>query len=222
MPRVKLNRFRVTRPAPDVLDHYWRVVSSEDLYFRLDELPRLDSETLFGNLRPLVIDLGSGRGRYINRLAAEHPALNFIGFDLHYKSLYDAINTAHAEGLENVRYVRADFRRALGLVPDAAAVEMSLLFPPPILKHSKRQRDPLPEALISEIARVLAADGLFRFVTDSQDYFETKVALIQAHDAFEPVLKAQRFEGGMTRFQQFWEGFDIPSWRFETRRRPSP
>lgn len=218
MPRLKLKRFKTQRPAPDVIRHYVRSYASKDLHHRPDDLPPISPAQLFGVDRALVIDLGCGRGEFITAQAQERPDELFVGFEWHDKSIWDAVNRAHAAGLDNVRFIRADFRRALVKVPDRAVSEAFMLFPPPVTRRNRLKNDPLPEATLREIHRALQEGGTFQLVTDSPDYFQAKRALIGTSGLFTDLELSRAFEGGLTRFQRFWEGFDIASQRLVCRK----
>jgi tRNA (guanine-N7-)-methyltransferase len=218
MSRLKLKRFRVKPPPPEALARYLRVYEPRELYHRPQTLPPITSLTLFGNDRPLVLDLGCGRGEFMVAQAAQRPDENFTGLDWHLKSVWDAVNRAGQAGLDNVRFVKTDFRLALCVVADKSVREVYLLFPPPVLTHKRRSGDLLTEATLRQIHRLLAADGLFHFVTDQPAYFELKQALIVESGLFTILSASQAIEGGLTWYQQFWERFQIESRRLECRK----
>ncbi|NDJ75516.1 MAG: methyltransferase domain-containing protein [Chloroflexi bacterium] len=220
LARVKLKRFRVEKPSDAVLKRYLRVYDSKDLHQHPDDLPPISPQGLFGSAEPLVFDLGCGRGEFLVARALDQPEQNFVGFDWHWKSVWDAVNRAHAADLDNILFLRTDFRRALSIVPDRSVREGFLLFPPPGLKHSKRQQDPLPADTIRHIFRVLLPDGPFHFITDHPDFFAVKTDLIAATGLFEQQRTAHQFEGGQTRFQEFWERRNVQSHPYEGRAKP--
>lgn len=211
MARVKLKRFRVQEPSAEALARYCRAYDGRDLHFRPGSLEPITSQTLFGVDGPLVFDLGCGRGEFVVGQAQRRPAEYFVGMDWHQKSVWDAVNRAERADLDNLRIVKADFRLALKIVPDESASEVYVLFPPPLLKASKRGRDPLRAPVIPHIHRVLQPSGYFHFVTDDADYFAAKRDLIAGDGLFVLESTSQQIEGGQTRFQRFWEGFDIRS-----------
>lgn len=223
MTRLKLKRFKAEKPPDDVLAAYLRVYRSKDVHFRADELPPISPARLFGSDQPLIVDLGCGRGEFLAAQAADRPDEHFVGFDLHWKSLWDAINRAHAAGLGNVQFIRADFRRALALVPAGCVREAYVLFPPAINKDSRRKQkqDVLTTATLAHIHRVLVDGGSLHFVSDHATYFEDKVALIDGSGLFDKVLQSQGMEGGQTRFQRFWEERGIESRRVAYQKRPA-
>lgn len=217
MPRLKLKRFRVDPPAPEVLARYVRVYDPRALYHH-PESAGLDARSLFGNDRPLVLDLGCGRGEFMVAQAAAQPDLNFVGFDWHVKSLWAATHQAQGAGLDNVRLIQVDFRLALPALPAESAREVFMLFPQPILKPNRRSEDPLPESALRQIYRLLMPGGWFHFVTDHEEYFAVKRALIEQSGLFTLSNESQTYEGGITWFQRFWETRQVESRRVACRR----
>ena len=151
MARLKLQRFRASEPPDDVQARYIRVYKGRDLHYRPQALPPISAETLFGVSAPLVLDLGCGRGEFLVAQAGAQPDRYFVGFEWHIKSVWDAAHRAHAANLDNVRIVRADLRLALPIVPDGAADEVLLLFPPPKLAPNERKDDLLSEPLLRAV-----------------------------------------------------------------------
>lgn len=219
MSRLKVKRFRVKEPPLDVLAFYSRLYHSRQMHYDPDSLPLLSPELLFGQPDPIVLDLGCGRGDFLTDQAAQHPDVNYAGFDYHEKSIWDAIRKAHRAGLHNVRLVRCDLRHVMPKIPDGAAREAFMLFPPPVLTAQTIKKDMLTGSMIEHLHRVLIADGMFHLVTDSEGYFEAKRALLESSGRFEVLSTSCGFEGGLTWFQRMWEGFEVESLRIACRRR---
>ena len=213
--RRKFNRFRVKAPDQAVIDRYGLFYPTDQLHFQPEKLEPISAGTLFGNQRPLTLDLGCGRGEFLVSLAHEQPDENFVGFDSHRKSIYAAINQAHQHGLQNVKLINADLRWVLQKMPDETAKKVFLLFPPPVMKKKYLKRDLLTEAQLDHIYRILQPGGHFYFVTDSGPYFTAKLALIEARGGLSRTRLSASFEGGITRYQQFWENFAEKSLRAE-------
>jgi tRNA (guanine-N7-)-methyltransferase len=219
--RIRFQRFKVGKPSSDALAAYWRNYPGQTLHFAPDALPPISSEALFGNDKPLALDLGGGRGEFVVAQAQERSGVNFVGIEWHGKSMWDAVNRAQQAGVANARFVQADLRLALAKVPDESVSEAYLLFPPTAaIRHSKHRGDLLSETMVAAIHRVLEPGAAFRFVTDHADYFEWKCARIADSGLFEIEIVARGFEGGQTRFQTFWESFGIESRRLECRKKP--
>lgn len=219
MSRLKLRRFRVKMPPPDVLAQYCIVYDGKTLYFAPETLPDLSSPALFGNNNPLIVDLGCGRGEWLLKLALEHPDHNIIGIDNHWKSVWDAVNKLHAANCHNAKIVRADLRQVLVKAVAEDATAIFLLFPPPRLEENRVKDDLLNQDRMHDIHRWLMPDALFHFATDHEEYFEQKVAQLTQSGLFELLDLNVGFEGGQTAFQARWERWGITSKRATFKRR---
>jgi len=213
MPRRTLDRFPVRQPSDAALRRYYRSYDGATLYHAPDTLPDITSAGLFGNARPLVLDLGCGRGEFLIAQARQHPERNHAGLDLQRKYLYDAVNHAEALDLDNLVFLRVDLHQALVKVPADTVAAIFLLFPPPVVKRKHLRKDVLTEAFIAGLARVLIPGGRMTFVTDHRPYFEQKRALLDTR--FRRLLVSEGMEGGITWFQRVWEGHGLPSLRAE-------
>lgn len=217
MSRLKLRRFRVQTPTQEVLARHCLIFDARTLHFEADRLPMLDAPTLFGDARPLYLDLGSGRGESLISLAQSHPRAGIIGIERHWKSVYDSVNKIEAGGYDNVKIVRADLRWVFKRIASNSVQEAFLLFPPPRLEENREGHDLLNWERINDIHRVLVPGGRFYFVTDNETYFEERVANLIGSMKFELELAVERFEGGQTAFQKRWERYGITSKRAELR-----
>jgi tRNA (guanine-N7-)-methyltransferase len=213
--RKKFNRFKVKTPEQTILARYLLAFPTKTLHFQPETLPPINALTLFGNEQPLYLDLGCGRGEFVVSQALRHPDRNFAGIDSHRKSIYACVNLAAQHGLQNVKFVHGDLRWVLDKAPDGAVSAAYLLFPAPIMKKKYRQRDMLSERFVRQFHRILEPGGRFYFVTDSADYFQAKHRLIKDLGLLEEVKTSAGIEGGITRYQQFWEKFDETSLRAE-------
>lgn len=213
MPRRTLDRFSMRQPTDAALRRYYRCYDGARLYHAPDSLPDVTSVCLFGNRRPLALDLGCGRGEFLIGQARQHPDHNYVGLDTQRKYLYDAVSHAAAFDLDNLLFLRVDLRQALMKVPRESVAAIYLLFPPPVVARKHQRKEVLTEALITDLARILAPEGTLAFVTDHRAYFEKKRALLDSR--FRRVLLSEGMEGGITWFQRIWEGHGLPSLRAE-------
>ena len=60
----------------------------------------------FGNIHPIVLELGCGKGEYTIGLAKRYPQKNFIGVDIKGARFWKGAKTALEERLPNVLFVR--------------------------------------------------------------------------------------------------------------------
>ncbi len=139
----------------------------------------LDLSELFGNDHPVVLEIGSGKGRFLISGATEQPENNFIGVEksLHY---YRVIRDRVAKrGLPNVRVINHDaFPVVQKMLPDASIREVHIYFPDPWPRPKEQKRRIIRPQVLVEIQRVLAAGGTGIYVTDHREYFENAAPLI--------------------------------------------
>src|SRR5437773_10446225 len=77
-----------------------------ELFNAWERFPRLDSAHLFGNERPLELEIGCGTGDFLCSLAVQEPAANFVGLDISLKSLFAAVERARLLSLDNIRVMK--------------------------------------------------------------------------------------------------------------------
>jgi tRNA (guanine-N7-)-methyltransferase len=226
MSRRYLNRsFRWRIPDEETARKYLLHLSGRQLYYEPGSLPRLTSAHLFGNDRPLELEVGCGTGDYLCSLAQEEPGANFLGVDVHRRSLHTAIDTASRLGLDNILFVKANFTLMYPLLEPASLRSIYLHFPDPNTEPKFRKRRIFSERFLDEAERALIPGGRLSVMTDHQERFFEMLALaerdmrwLRTHEerylvGFEPRVKS--------RFQRIWEGHGIPTLRFELARRDS-
>ncbi len=134
---------------------------------------RLDLKELFGNEHPVVLEIGSGKGRFLIGSAMERPDRNFIGIEksLHY---YRVITERVAKrGLSNVRIVNHDAYLVLrDMIPDASIAEVHIYFPDPWPRKRDQKRRIIRGEVLQEIGRVLVEGGEAVYVTDHKEYLD--------------------------------------------------
>ncbi len=142
-----------------------------------DLLPRisvpegpLSAVTLFGDDRPLELEIGFGAGEHLAGQAAMRPGTGFIGCEPFLNGVVGALGHIQSGRLDNVRLHMGDALDVLARLPDASLERVYLLHPDPWPKarHAKRRfMNPGP---LDRIATKLKPGGEFRFGTDHPVY----------------------------------------------------
>ena len=142
---------------------------------------RLDLAQLFGNDRPVIVEIGSGKGRFLINTAMERPDVNLIGIEksLHYhRVIRERIAKRH---LTNIRLINHDaFLVLRDMVPDASLAEIHVYFPDPWPRKKEQKRRIIRPEALKEFRRVLVDGGWGIYVTDHQEYFEAAAPLVEA------------------------------------------
>ncbi len=145
----------------------------------------LSSLVLFGDDRPLELEIGFGSGEHLAAQAALCPGHGFIGCEPFLNGVVGALGHIAAERLENVRLHMGDALDVLGRLPDASLSRVYLLHPDPWPKarHAKRRfMNPGP---LDRIAAKLKPGGEFRFGTDHPVYVRWALMQMNRRNDFE-------------------------------------
>lgn len=143
---------------------------------------RLDLAQLFGNAHPVILEIGSGKGRFLISTATERPDLNVIGIEkaLHYHRLIrERVMKRH---LPNIRLINHDaFLVLRDMIPDASLSEIHIYFPDPWPRKKEQKRRIIRPEVLHEIRRVLVDGGSGIYVTDHKEYYDVAAPLIEQH-----------------------------------------
>lgn len=126
---------------------------------------------LFGNDRPIRIEIGMGKGRFIMDMAELHPEINYIGIEKFSSVLIRGIQKLEERQLPNVYFVRMDAEAITDVFEPGEVDRIYLNFsdPWPKDRHAKRR---LPsKEFLARYDQILKKDGVIEFKTDNQDLF---------------------------------------------------
>lgn len=142
---------------------------------------RIDMERLFGNVNPVILEIGSGKGRFLITTATERPDVNLIGIEkaLHYHRVIR--DRLLKRDLPNVRLINHDaFLVLQKMIPDASISEIHVYFPDPWPRKRERKRRIIRTEVLEEMKRVLVDGGWGVYVTDHREYFESAAPVVEA------------------------------------------
>ncbi|MEK6153281.1 tRNA (guanosine(46)-N7)-methyltransferase TrmB [Flavobacteriaceae bacterium 3-367] len=121
----------------------------------------------FGNNKPLVLELGCGKGEYTLGLAKQHPEKNFIGVDIKGARFWRGAKTALEANLENVAFLRTQIELIDLLFDESEVSEIWITFPDPQKKYKRTKHRLTNKAFLDKYARILRPGGLVHLKTDS-------------------------------------------------------
>jgi tRNA (guanine-N7-)-methyltransferase len=136
---------------------------------------------LFGDDRPLHLEIGFGSGEHLADRADMLPDHGFIGAEPFLNGMATALGHIRDRHLANVRMWRGDALEVLQRMPDAALSFLYLLHPDPWPKarHAKRRMvNDRPDDLF---AAKLKKGGEFRLATDDPTYLTWSLTIMQRH-----------------------------------------
>lgn len=147
----------------------------------------LDLDALFGNGHPVILEIGSGKGRFLIASAMERPDLNYIGIEksLHYhRVIAERVAKRH---LTNVRLINYDaFQVMQKMVADESIAEVHIYFPDPWPRKREQKRRIIRPEAVEQIRRVLVPGGHGVYVTDHRQYFDAASPVLSEFFRTEP------------------------------------
>jgi tRNA (guanine-N7-)-methyltransferase len=131
----------------------------------------LDFPTIFGNSRPLALEIGCGTGHFVLEQALRQPDMNFLAIDIYNKGCLKTCAKIDEAGVQNVRVMRVEARWLLdkGLQPETLSA-IYINCPDPWPKKRHRRRRLVNRDFLVVMAHYLVPEGDFFFSTDFDDY----------------------------------------------------
>jgi tRNA (guanine-N7-)-methyltransferase len=146
----------------------------------------LDFHRLFGNDRPVVLEIGFGNGEATWRMAQASPEENFLAVEVHKPGVGRLLLKIEEHGLGNVRIACEDAVALLrDRVPDASLAGVRIYFPDPWPKKRHHKRRIVQAPFIELLAGKLAPGGILHLATDWAPYAEHMLEVMQGSEGFE-------------------------------------
>lgn len=130
----------------------------------------LDATRLFGDTRPLQLEIGFGAGEHLAAQAAAASNTGFIGCEPFLNGVVGALVHVRDGALDNVRLHMGDALDVLERLPDASLQRVYLLHPDPWPKARHAKRRMMNHGPLDVIAAKLMRGGEFRLGTDDPTY----------------------------------------------------
>lgn len=126
----------------------------------------------FGNDHPIHVEIGCGKGRFINTLAARHPDVNFIAVELKAEVVLRAVQRTEYRKIPNLAFVQFNAAMLTDLFADHEISRLYLNFsdPWPKTRHAKRRLT--YASFLRTYRQVLKPDGEIHLKTDNEKLFE--------------------------------------------------
>lgn len=156
--------------------------------FALDDLSApFSPQEFFANPdQPLQIEIGSGKGLFINNAAREFPDQNFVGVELAKRYAQFAGARLARDQIDNAIMISGDGLRFMKeFVQDKCCTDVHVYFPDPWWKERHRKRRVMKESLIQDVQRVLVPGGRLHFWTDVKEYFDSTRELLEQVSSLE-------------------------------------
>ena len=158
-------------------------------YYRQAPKP-VNIERVFADpSKPLLLDVGCARGRFLLRMARAEPEWNYLGVEIR-KPLVDEANRLGKEaGLENLHYEFCNamlwLDRLLEDIPTGLLQTVTIQFPDPWFKKKHAKRRMVNQEMIDTIFKYLAPRGRVFVQTDIEFLANEMFTLFRQDERFE-------------------------------------
>jgi tRNA (guanine-N7-)-methyltransferase len=195
----------------------------------LADLPQpFDPGSVFPAAAPVELEVGSGKGLFLQSAAAATPGRNFLGIEIAHGYARLIAGKLATAGLTNARIIHGDAGFLVGaLLPDACLAGMHVYFPDPWWKARHRKRRVLSEPFLLQAGRVLAPGAVLHVWTDVEEYFQEAMAAARATGLYgepgtEPAGEAGHDLDYRTHFERRTRKAGMPVWRAALERTATP
>lgn len=142
-----------------------------------------------GSDRPIHMEIGMGKGRFLMELAALHPEIHYIGVERYTSVLLRAVQKMELQPLPNVHFLCIDAASLPEIFEKGEIDRIYLNFSDPWPKDRHARRRLTSSEYLARYDQILAENGRIEFKTDNQDLFTFSLEEIEA----SPVWKLDAF-----------------------------
>lgn len=166
--------------------------------------PEIDWRQLFGNGRPVEIEVGCGKGAFLLAYAERHPERNLLGIENQPRWVRWIERRLERSTRENARVLCADAAFVIAsFVCDSSVHAYHLYFPDPWWKRRHHKRRLVRTDFAEHLVRTLEPRGQLHLATDVAHRFEAMVGEL-APAGFEITIASEPTPPGrpLTNFER--------------------
>jgi tRNA (guanine-N7-)-methyltransferase len=172
-----------------------------------DWLNPLPLDRIFDPARPVEVDLGCGKGRFLLARAASHPETQIFGIDRMLRRIRKIDNKLKHRKIGNARLLRMEGYYAVAyLLPPASISTYYVFFPDPWPKKKHHGHRLFNEKFIEALHRTLKPGGVVHVATDHLPYFEIIQEALGKDPRFSAIETFVPEESERTDFELWYHG----------------
>ena len=138
------------------------------------------NKEIFENDRPIHIEIGMGKGRFITELASMNPDINYVGIEKYSSVLLRAIQKMEANELKNLVLIRMDAEYITDVFAGDEIDRIYLNFSDPWPKDRHAKRRLMSCNFLNRYTQIMKAGGVLEFKTDNRELFDFAVDEVPA------------------------------------------
>ena len=172
MGKNKLKKFAEMKEFACVLEYPRERLVSEGFPYKGSW-----SNDFFKADRPLVLELGCGKGEYTVGLAKSDPTRSFVGVDVKGARIWRGAKTVEEEKIPNAGFLRAEIENIDNFFVPGEVEELWITFPDPQMQKTRKRLT--STRFLSLYSRFLRPGGVVNLKTDSPFLYEYTRRLVE-------------------------------------------
>jgi tRNA (guanine-N7-)-methyltransferase len=166
---------------------------------------------IYGNDRPLTVEIGFGMGIATAIIAEQNPDMNYLGIEVHRPGIGRLLWEIEKRSLTNIRIIEHDAVEVLEqMTAPGSIAAFHIFFPDPWPKKRHHKRRLITRPFTELLADRLAPGAYLYMVTDGADYGDWALAELSATGGLQNP-HAQTGQAGGFALRQPWR----PETKFE-------
>ncbi len=127
---------------------------------------------LFNNDRPIHLEIGTGKGKFITEMAKLHPDINFIGIEAYTSVIVSALDKIIEADLPNVKLINKNAIEIDNFFAPGEITRIYLNFSDPWPKNRHEKRRLTYKSFLEKYQKILIPGGDIHLKTDNRGFFE--------------------------------------------------
>jgi tRNA (guanine-N7-)-methyltransferase len=153
------------------------------------------SQKFFGNEKPIILELGCGRGEYTVELARRYPEINFIGVDIKGARMWKGAQESLRLELNNVAFLRCRIEFLFRMFAANEITEIWITFPDPQARKARKRLT--SSRFINMYMDMMRPGGRIHLKTDSPILHEYTLYLLKWNGLIPDRCTADLYASGL-------------------------
>ena len=153
--------------------------------------------------KDIFIEVGFGSGKHLLHQAISNPDKIIIGLEIHTPSIEQVLKQAKLQNITNILIINYDARLFLEFLKSNSVSKIFVHFPVPWDKKPHRRVMSIP--FIEESLRVLKIDGTLELRTDSPNYYEYNLELLENFKEYPTSIDENKDLEVVSKYEARWK-----------------
>lgn len=144
---------------------------------------------------PIYLEIGSGKGDFILKIAKKYPDITFIGVEKNITCAGITCKKLFESDIKNAFIISEDVEKVFHLLTNGAIEGIFLNFSDPWPKKRHEKRRLTSKSFLDRYYKLLKPDGNLFFKTDNKDFFDYSVKMFNLTKGWELILVDEDYDG---------------------------